>query len=146
MVANLTAPELARRLEKEGVAVVSFFAGAAGRCGVLFPPAAGIPAHAAATQQLCALGQPVLTPLLSGAGYESACRAPLNQLNAAVHGLQGLAAGVQVGKSSMAVIGWLVAFAAAAAAPAAAFPTAAATGVCFTCFPRPPPPAPHRWT
>lgn len=33
----MTAAELARRLEKEGVVVVSFFAGAAGRCGVLFP-------------------------------------------------------------------------------------------------------------
>ncbi|KAL4419270.1 hypothetical protein ABPG77_004828 [Micractinium sp. CCAP 211/92] len=55
VVTNVTAAELARRLEKEGVVVLSFFA-----------------------------------------GTEAACREHLNQLNAAVHGLHGLATGVQV--------------------------------------------------
>ncbi|KAL4420014.1 hypothetical protein ABPG75_007112 [Micractinium tetrahymenae] len=55
VVANITAAELARRLEKEGVVVVSFFAGS-----------------------------------------EGPCREHLNKLNAAVHGLHGLATGVQV--------------------------------------------------
>ncbi|PSC75196.1 Helicase sen1 [Micractinium conductrix] len=55
VVTNVTASELTRRLDKEGVIVASFFAGS-----------------------------------------EGACREGLNKLNAAVHGLSGLATGVQV--------------------------------------------------
>lgn len=97
----MTAAELTRRLEKEGVVVVSFFAGAACSAVGLLPAASAELFCCCSSIHAAAVAAPAQTspccrcPALPG--YESACRAPLNQLNAAVHGLHGLATGVQVG-------------------------------------------------
>ena len=103
VVSNVTAAELARRLEKEGVVVVSFFAGASCSAVWLLPAASAALLCCCSSRHSAAVAAPAQTlpcchcPALLG--YESACRAPLNQLNAAVHGLHGLATGVQVGGS-----------------------------------------------
>lgn len=109
----MTAAELARRLEKEGVVAVSFFAGEPAhsccccyhccrccccRCRLTAAAASLLEAASASMARMGELlahlpPRPSRLPL---PGYEAACRAPLNQLNAAVHGLHGLATGVQV--------------------------------------------------